>query len=149
MDATPSRALHLGEDTSFARAFERAWARPTPEGLVELLHPEVILRQPNAPTIRGRDAALAEFRRLLRWLPGTRGVIERTISAQDSVFIEWTLVLPIGRRGLRIHAVDTFQLKDGLGYRREVYFDQVPVFAAVLLHPWVIPGFLRYRFGGA
>lgn len=47
----------------------------------------------------------------------------------------------------RIRAIDTFQLKDVLGYRRDVYFDRVPVFAAVLRHPLVIPGFLRYRFG--
>lgn len=149
MDSGHSQAVHLGEDTRFARAFEQAWARPSPEGLVKLLHPEVTLRQPTAPTIHGRDAALAEFRRLLRWLPGTHGVIERSVSSRDAVFIEWFLVLPIGRRGLRVHAVDTFVLKDGLGYRREVYFDQLPVYLRVLLNPWVIPGFLRYRFGPA
>jgi SnoaL-like protein len=53
----------------FVEAFESAWSRPTPERLIALLDPDVVLLQPHLPPIRGRDAALKEFRRLLTWLP--------------------------------------------------------------------------------
>lgn len=139
---------HRGTDTAFARAFERAWAEPTPERLVALLHPEVTLHQPTAPPIRGREAALADFRRLFRWLPGLHGVVERSSSDGDQVFIEHRLRAPIGRGGFELPAVDRFVLRDGLAIERIVYFDRVPFVLAVLGSPRHVPGFLRYRFGG-
>ena len=43
--------------------------RADTERLVELLHTDVVLYQPHVPAIRGRQAALQEFRRLFRRLP--------------------------------------------------------------------------------
>ena len=37
-------ALHLGTDTDYAQAFEAAWAAPTTERLLALLHDDVVLR---------------------------------------------------------------------------------------------------------
>lgn len=146
--AVTSSAVHLGTDTEMARAFEAAWAAPTPERLVTLLHDDVVLLQPQLPPIRGKAAARAEFQRLFRWLPGTHGVVERTVSAPGVAMIEWRLVFPIGRAGTTIPIVDRLTVRDALIVERAAYFDQTPILLAVGSRPWLLPGFARYRFGG-
>ncbi|MFN7950519.1 MAG: nuclear transport factor 2 family protein [bacterium] len=133
--------------TSFARAFELAWSEPTPEGLCALLHPDVVLLQPHRPPIRGRERALEDFRRLFRWLPALRGAIERSCGAADLVFIEWRMLLPVGREEISIPAVDRFRLAGELAIERAVYFDQLALVRAIAAHPVLVPGYLRYRLG--
>jgi hypothetical protein len=106
------------------------------------------LLQPQLPPIRGKAAARAEFRRLLCWLPGTSGVVDRTISAPGIAMIEWRLTFPIGRGGTTIPIVDRLLVRDGLVVERAAYFDQTPILLAVGARPWLLPGFARYRFGG-
>jgi hypothetical protein len=134
-------------EQTFADAFAQGWSRPTPEGLVALLHPEVVLLQPHLAPIRGKEAALAEFRRLFAWLPGLHGVVERSAEAAGFVFIEWQMKLPVGSKLVSIPAVDRFRLQDGLAIERIVYFDQVALIKTVLFHPSLWLGYLRYRFG--
>jgi hypothetical protein len=132
-------------ERAFADAFAAAWNAPSPERLVALLHADVVLQQPHKPPIRGRAAALAEFQHLFAWLPGLRGEVDRNSGADGVVFIEWRMLLPLGRRGVVIPAVDRFLVRDGLALERTVYFDQLPFIAAVLTHPRAWPGFVRYR----
>lgn len=141
-----SSALHLGTATDYARAFEAAWAAPTTERLLALLHDDVVLRQPHLPPIRGKAAARAEFDCLFRWLPATHGVVDRSLSAPGYTMIEWRLTFPIGA-GVTIPIVDRFAIEDGLGIERVAYFDQTPLRTAVLARPWLVPGFVRYRLG--
>jgi len=143
-----STARHLGTDTEMAEAFEAGWAAPTAERLVALLHEDIVLLQPQLPPIRGKAAARAEFRRLFRWLPGTSGVVDRTVSAPGIAMIEWRLTFPIGRGGTTIPIVDRLLVRDGLIVERAAYFDQTPILLAVGARPWLLPGFARYRFGG-
>lgn len=134
-------------DHPFARAFAEAWSKPTPERLVALLAPDVVLRQPHRPPIHGIEAAQRELGALLRWLPGLHGERFSAEGSTETVFIEWTLVIPVRRGGLRVTAVDRFTLRGALGVERVVFFDPVPLYRAVALRPWRWPGFLRYRFG--
>jgi hypothetical protein len=136
----------LPMEQEFVQRFADVWRRPSPERLVALLHPEVVLYQPQAPPIRGKDAARREFECLLRWLPGLYGVVERATGDQGLVFIEWQMHFPIGQPGVAIPAVDRFLLQDGLGIERAVYFNQLPLVAATLTHPQMWPGFVRYRY---
>src|SRR5438874_1045028 len=132
-------------EADFVRRFTEAWSAPTSEGLVALLHREVVLLQPHLPPIHGRDAALDDFERLLRWLPGLRGEVERWSGSNGLLFIEWELKFPLGR-GVSIPMVDRFRLVSGLCLEREVYFDQLPLVTAVLTNPQEWFGFLGYRF---
>lgn len=143
-----SSAVHLGTDTEMARAFESAWAKPSADRLVALLHDDVVLLQPQLLPIRGKAAARAEFQRLFRWLPATHGVVDRTVSAPGVTMIEWRLVFPIGRGGTTIPIVDRLTVRDALIVERAAYFDQTPILLAVGSRPWLLPGFARYRFGG-
>lgn len=117
------------------------------EQLVALLHPNVALHQPHLPVMHGQAAAREEFRRLLSWLPGLYGEVIRSRGSESVVFIEWRMVLPIGGKGTSIGVVDRFVLQDGLGIDRAVYFNQLPLVIAILTHPRVWIGFLKYRFG--
>ncbi len=126
-------------EQDFIRRFSEVRERPSPELLAGLLHPDAVLYQSHTAPIRGRAAALVEFRRLFRWLPGLRGEVERHAGHDGQ------MKFPIGARGTSIKAVDRFVLRDGLGIERAVYFDQLRLLTAVLLHPRVWPGFLRYR----
>lgn len=146
-EVMPIRPPARGAEDEFIAGFTAGWNAPTPERLAALLHEDVVLYQPNKPPIRGRAAALADFRRLFTFLPGLRGDIDRACGADGVVFIEWRMQFPIGRRGLELAAVDRFLLRDGLAIERVVYFDQLPLIAAVLSHPSLWPGFVRYRFG--
>ncbi len=133
--------------TPFSDRFAEAWSEPTPERLAALLHPDVVLYQPHLPPIRGREAARREFERLFAWIPTLHGEVHRACEDGELVFVEWTMKLPIGGDEVRIRAVDRFLVADGLGVERAVYFDQVALLRAVLSHPGLVPGFLRYRRG--
>lgn len=133
-------------ELEFAARFAQAWSKPTPEGLVAILHDDVVLYQPHQPPIRGKAAALKELGRLLHHLPGLHGEVDRASGANGVVFIEWRMILPDGGKGVRLPAVDRFFVQDGLGRERVVYFDQLALMAALLRHPRLLARFARYRF---
>ena len=132
---------------TFAEQFAEAWAAPTPERLAALLHDDVVLYQPHAAPMRGKQAALREFRRLLAFASALHGKVIRSSQAGDTVFIEWIMRLPAGDAVIEIPAVDRFRVEGGLGVERVVYFDQLAMAAAVLRHPRLWTGFARYRLG--
>jgi SnoaL-like domain len=133
-------------EQEFVQRFTKVWKNPSPEELMELLHPDVVLYQPHLPAIRGREAALEEFQRLFRWLPELYGEVKRSSGSNGVVFIEWQMKCPIGKQGVAIRAVDRFILQDGLGIERVAYFNQLPLVASVLTHPQVWSGFWQYRW---
>lgn len=142
MTAHPAQNPEL----EFAARFARAWARPTPESLVALLHEDVRLYQPHHAAIHGKAAAQAEFTRLLGRLPGLHGIVDRAQGADDELFIEWRMILP-GPKPASIGMVDRFLLRDGLALERRVYFDQLALLVTVIRQPRLWTGFLRYRLG--
>lgn len=134
-------------EQQFAHRFAETWKQPSPERLVALLHPDVVLYQPHWPVIRGKAAALDDFQRLFHWLPGLYGEVDRFLGAQGVVFIEWQIIYPIGRKGVAIGAVDRFTLLNGLGIERVVYYNQLPLVVPILTHPRVCVGYLKYLLG--
>jgi ketosteroid isomerase-like protein len=129
-----SAPADTGAET-FAAAFAEAWAHPTPEGLVKLLHPEVRLEAPMMETTVGHDAAIAEFRRLFELLSDVHGDVQRWSARDDVVFIEWTLSATFAGRPLQWRLVDRFLVADGLGLERVAYFDPLPLAAAIARNP--------------
>lgn len=119
----------------FVAAFAEAWARPTPDRLGVLLHPDVLLVAPLMATTTGLDEAKEEFGRLLELLPDIRGTVERWSGDDDVVFIEFTLAATFGGRPIEWRLVDRFLLRDGLAIERVSYFDPLPVAAAMARRP--------------
>ena len=134
-------------DMRFADRFAQAWSQPTPEKLAALLHPEVLLRQPHRPPVRGRQAAIEDFRRLFAWLPALHGEVDRAAEEDGWVFIEWRMKATVGREVLVIPAVDRFRVENGVGIERVVYFDQLALAATLVRHPGLWPGYVRYLAG--
>lgn len=130
----------------FAQRFADAWAQPTPDRLVALLHDDIVLRQPHLPAIRGKAAALREMRRLLHWLPELHGIVERARGDDEVLYIEWRMKRSRGSNDA-IPAVDRFFLRDGLAAERVVYFDQLRLMRQVLANPGLWAGYVRYRYG--
>jgi len=119
-------------EQEFAQRFAETWKHPSPERLVALLHPDVVLYQPHWPAIRGKAAAREDFQRVFGWLPGLYGEVDRFLGSESVVFIEWRMIYPIGRKGVTIGAVDRFSLRDGLGIERVVYYNQLPLVIPIL-----------------
>ena len=124
-----------GGAAEFVARFADAWARPTPERLVALLHPDVRLYAPlTAPTV-GLESARDEFRRVFGLFPDLRGEVHRWSASAHVVFIEFTLSATLAGRPLRWHAVDRFLLAGGRGLERVSYFDSAPLALALVMHP--------------
>lgn len=131
---------------SFSERFEEAWKSPSADRLAELFADDVVLFQPHLPPVRGKKAAIAEFNHLFAWLPGTHSVVQRWRESPELAFIEHVLHFPVGGEFIRIPSVDRFKLKEGLAIERVAYFDRVKLISAILRHPSLWPGFIRYRF---
>jgi hypothetical protein len=119
----------------FVTAFAEAWARPTPERLGRLLHPDVRLIAPMMAKTVGLEQAQAEFARVIELLPDIKGEVHRWGGSGAVVFIEFTLSGTFAGRPISWHAVDRFLLQDGLGIERVSYFDPLPLAATLARSP--------------
>ena len=134
----------LRDPARFVEEFARGWAGPDAGALLDLLHPDVQLRQPMfAPTTGREMAAALLFGPLFRFLPDLRLAVVRWSTADDTVFIEWTASATLGGRPLRWSGVDRFTLADGRAIERVAYFDAVPLLVAVLRRPSTWLSFVR------
>jgi hypothetical protein len=127
----------------FARAFTEAWAEPTPERLVALLHHEVRLVAPLTRSTVGANEARREFERLFALIPDLRGRVHRWSATDDVVFIEFSLSGTFGGKSLEWRLVDRFLLSDGQAVERVSYFDPIPLIATVLRRPSGWPAWVR------
>jgi SnoaL-like domain len=131
----------------FVVAFADAWARPTPERLARLLHPDVRLVAPMMASTVGLDEAREEFGRVIGLLPDIRGRVHRWSGAGDVVFIEFTLSATFGGRPVEWRLVDRFLLADGLAVERVSYFDPLPLAATLIRRPSGWPRLWRSGIG--
>ncbi len=118
-----------------AERFEKAWQQPTAVVLGELLHPDCSLYQPYKAVIKGKQAAIREFDRLLTDFPGFTGKVERSLSSGDLVFIEWIMKIPLGKKIIRIRTIDSITTKDALIYERRACFNTGELIRPLLANP--------------
>lgn len=133
----------MRDAAQFVRDFETYWRAPTPEGLDGMLAPDVVLRQPLSPPLRGLDRAKAGFRRIFALLPDLHAEVDRWSAAGDTVYIEFRLIGTLGGRPVEWPAVDRFTLRDGMATERVSYFDPTPLVTALLTRPGAWPRFIR------
>ncbi len=122
---------------AFVTMFADFWAAPSPARLPELLHSDVVLRQPLAPPTIGIAQAQQDFERFHRCLPGLHARVDQWSGSQDLVFIEFTLHARLGRDALEWPTVNRLILKDGKAIERVTYFDPLAVLPTLLKHPSV------------
>ena len=129
-----------GLDAAEARAFAERWL-PTwtgnqPERLAAFYSEDAFYCDPAIPQgVRGRAALTAYFRKLLarnpQWVWTHRG----SMPMADGFANLWHASIPAGGRTVEVDGLCTVQLRDGLIYRNEVYFDRTELLAAMGASP--------------
>ena len=117
---------------AFAERWLPAWTGNQPERLAALYTEDAFYCDPAIPSgVKGRDELLAYFRRLLArnpdWVWSHRG----SIPIADGFLNFWHARVPVGDRVLEAEGVCTVQLRDGLIYSNQVFFDRSALLAAL------------------
>jgi len=125
-----------GWDADEARAFVArwlpAWTGNRPELLVSFYTDDALYSDPAIPAgVRGREALLAYFRRLLSLNPDWVWRHQRSIALQDGFLNHWRATIPVGDRVIETTGVCSVQLRAGRIYANHVYFDRSELLAAI------------------
>ena len=122
-------------DHPFIQEFREVWNNPTLDDLMTPLRDDVTLIQPLSEPLHGKDAARKAFRKILTRFPGLQGDVHGGLGSDAHVFIDWTMIVPIGRREQRLPVIDKVTLIDGLVKERVAYFDPSPLFGPIARSP--------------
>lgn len=125
-----------GLDPAQARAFAGewlpAWSGNRPEVLVAFYTDDAFYADPGLPTgIRGRDALLAYFTRLLERNPRWVWTHRRSLALPDGFLNFWHASIPAGERTVEVDGVCSVQLRGDKIYANEVFFDRAPLLSAI------------------
>ena len=121
----PLRALDAEEARRFAEKWLPVWTGNRPEHLVSFYSDDVFYRDPAIPLgVRGRPALLAYFRKLLARNPDWVWTHRGSIPLEAGFLNLWHASIPAEERRLELDGVCTVQLRDGLIYSNQVFFDR-------------------------
>jgi hypothetical protein len=126
------RGLAAAEARAFAERWLPAWTGNRPELLASFYTDDAFYADPAIPGgVRGRDALIAYFTRLLghnpRWAWTHRG----SIPLADGFLNLWHASIPVGERTVEVDGVCTVQMRDGRIYSNQVFFDRSALLAAI------------------
>jgi SnoaL-like protein len=128
----PQGALQPDEARRFAERWLPAWSGNRPELLVSYYTDDVFYSDPATRSgVRGREQLLAYFRKLLARNPDWVWTQRASIPLADGFLNEWHASVPAGDAKVEIDGVCTVQLRSGLIYRNEVFFDRSELLAAL------------------
>ena len=97
-----------------------------------LVTPDVVYSDPVIPQgIRGHEALLAYFRKLLARNPEWVWVHRGSIPMEDGFLNRWHASIPVGERVVESEGVCSVQLRDGLIYANHVFFDRSELLKAL------------------
>jgi ketosteroid isomerase-like protein len=109
----------------FAALWLPAWTGNDPERLLSFYADDALYLDPVVPNgIRGRDALLEYFRRLLRRNPEWVWSQREAIPMEHGFVNLWHASIPAGDAVQEIDGVCLVALRDGRIARNEVYFDR-------------------------
>jgi hypothetical protein len=124
--------LDAAEARAFAERWLPAWSGNGPELLVSFYTPDTFYADPAIPAgVRGREALLAYFRRLLAHNPDWVWTQRASLPLADGFLNFWHASVPLGARTLELDGVCTVQLAGGLIASNQVYFDRSPLLEAI------------------
>jgi ketosteroid isomerase-like protein len=124
--------LDAAEARAFAERWLPAWTGNDPERLAAFYADDTFYYDPAIPQgVRGRAALLAYFRRLLARNPDWVWTHRGSMPLADGFLNLWHASIPAGGRTIEVDGVCTVQLRAGLIYRNEVYFDRSELLAAL------------------
>ena len=118
--------LTAPEAREFAEKWLPAWTGNNPELLAGFYADDAFYLDPGIPGgVRGREALLAYFKKLLSYNPAWEWQQIEGIPMQDGFLNKWRARVPVGDHTIEIVGVCLVQLDDAGKIRRnEVYFDR-------------------------
>lgn len=121
------------EARQFAEIWLPAWSGNNPEYLTSFYSEDAFYLDPACPDgIRGRDALLAYFRRLLAANPNWVWTQIEGIPLEDGFLNKWLAKIPVGQVILDVVGVCFVKLDaSGKICRNEVYFDRFRLLAEI------------------
>jgi hypothetical protein len=124
--------MNSDEARAFAEKWLPAWTGNRPELLASFYTPDAVYSDPAIPQgVRGRDALLAYFTKLLARNPEWVWVHRGSIPMQDGFLNLWHASIPVGGRTVEAEGVCSVQLRDGLIYANHVFFDRSELLQAL------------------
>jgi len=117
--------MNADDARSFADKWLPAWSGNRPELLTSFYTPDAVYSDPAIPAgVRGGDALLAYFSKLLARNPEWVWVHRGSIPMEDGFLNLWHASVPVGERTVEAEGVCTVQLRAGLIYANHVFFDR-------------------------
>lgn len=120
------------EARRFAAEWLPAWTGNDPQRLAAFYTDDLFYSDPTRPDgIVGKAAFIRYLSTLLATNPNWIWTHEAGIPLEDGFLNKWRLEAPVGDDIVRCRGVCTVQLRGGLIYRNEVYFDPSTLIGAI------------------
>ena len=124
--------LDAAEARAFAERWLPVWTGNQPERLAAFYSEDAFYSDPAIPQgVRGRAALTAYFGKLLARNPEWVWTHRGSMPMADGFANLWHASIPAGSRTVEVDGLCTVQLRDGLIYRNEVYFDRTELLKAL------------------
>lgn len=108
------------------------WTGNRPEALVEVYAENASYRDPARPAgLRGREALLAYFRKLLAVNPNWVWTADAVFPIEGGFALRWKARIPVGAAVVEETGLDLVLVEGGLVTRNEVYFDRTALLAMI------------------
>jgi len=118
---------------NWVEQWANAWSQPSPQGLGELLAPDIDdVREPFMGHPASHADVVAHFARTLEALPDLRLEVLDWAVRGDTVLIEWSASASVEDERLTWQGTDRFTLRDGQAVVEHVYYDTHPIREALL-----------------
>lgn len=112
------------EAKAFAEKWLPAWTGNKPELLASFYTEDAFYSDPVIPQgVQGKKALLEYFTKLLARNPNWVWTQTRSTPLQDGFANFWKAIIPTGNETVTCHGVCLVQIRSGLIYRNEVFFD--------------------------
>ena len=128
----PFEGWNAKEAADFAGPWLRAWTGNNPDLLASFYTKDAFNSDPAVPEgVRGRQALLAYFRALLGHNPGWVWTHRGSIPLDQGFLNKWHASIPVGDRKIEVDGVCVVQIREGLIFSNEVFFDRTGLMSAI------------------
>ena len=118
-------AFDANQASEFAGKWLPAWTGNRPEHLLSFYAADAFYADPALPQgVSGQEQLLAYLRKLLGRNPNWVWTHRGSIPLADGFLNRWHAVIPVGDGVVEVDGVCTVQLREGLIYSNEVFFDR-------------------------
>ena len=129
------RGFNVEEARRFCAAWLPAWTGNDAERSASFYTEDACYLDPGIPQgVQGKPALIHYFKKLLGNNPAWVWQHLSGVPLEDGFLNQWRASVPVGNRVIDCRGVCSVQVREGLIYRNEVYFDTFELITAI--HGW-------------